>query len=81
MVRVSGLQGWWQISWIAGCQRVVISNAEFSWQLATSGIKGTVLELVMFSVFVKDLDNVTGKQSTLSDSSQKLPAWEKQLIC
>ena len=82
MVWISGPQSWWQIVWIAGCQRVVISNAKFSWWLASSGIsQGTVLELIVFSVFIKDLDDGAGGQSTLSASSQKIPIWEKQLIC
>lgn len=59
----------------------VISNAKFSWWLATNDIsQDIVLELTVFSVFLKDLDDGTEGQSTLSASSQKIPVQEKQLI-
>lgn len=60
----------------------MISNAKFSWWLATNDIsQDIVLELTVFSVFLKDLDDGTEGQSTLSASSQKIPVQEKQLIC
>lgn len=77
----------WTTRLVANCLDCWVSEGcdqqpKFSWLLATSdNSQGTVLELIVFSAFTKGLCDGTGGQSTLSASSQKIPIWEKQLLC
>lgn len=85
-LRKCGLDKWtvrWIQTWLNGrAQRMLISADEFSCGPLGSGItKGSILNSVLFNLFISDLEGVTESNLSKSDDDTKLREVVDALEC